>query len=128
MRLAIPSWNGRVSPVFDTAQQLLVVDIVSGEERSRQIVPLAADPFLTKRVKELCARRVDVLICGGISHSLADLVTVGKVKVISWVAGPVEEVLQAYLVDHLSDLKWRMPGCRGRRHTREKRPSATPSS
>ena len=36
MKLAIPVWNSRVSPVFDTATQILVVDIDDGQVRDPQ--------------------------------------------------------------------------------------------
>jgi predicted Fe-Mo cluster-binding NifX family protein len=128
MKVAIPSLNGRVSPVFDTARELIVVEVEGGEERSRRIVSLAQDPFLTKRVKKLRTLKIDVLICGGISHVLADGVSAGKTKVISWVAGPVEEVLRAYLGDRLSDAEWRMPGCHDQRQMGAAWPPAIPSS
>jgi len=36
MKVAIPIWNGRVSPVMDTACRLLVVDFADGREVSRE--------------------------------------------------------------------------------------------
>ena len=38
MRLAIPTWNDRVSPVFDTASRLVLVDVEQGAEQGRRIV------------------------------------------------------------------------------------------
>jgi hypothetical protein len=36
MRIAIPQWQGRVSPVFDVAGILLLIDIEDGREIGRE--------------------------------------------------------------------------------------------
>jgi len=40
MRLTITSWNGGISPVFDVAKGLLLVDLDRGAEFGRHEVPL----------------------------------------------------------------------------------------
>jgi hypothetical protein len=45
MRIAIPQWQGRVSPVFDVAANLLLVEVDDTGEVGRQEVALtASDP------------------------------------------------------------------------------------
>jgi predicted Fe-Mo cluster-binding NifX family protein len=114
MRIAIAVWNDRISPVFDTASRLLLVDVEQGAERDRRIVEMGADSFPTQRARRLTELDVHVLICGAISRVLAGFVSAAGVVVIPWVSGPVEGVLRAYLTKRLSDSRWRMPGCRGR--------------
>ena len=41
MRLAASVWNDRVSPVFDTAGRLLLLDLADGVEQGRQVVEVA---------------------------------------------------------------------------------------
>jgi len=113
MRVAITVWNDRISPVFDTASRIVLVDVERGAERGRRIVEVGVDSFPTQRARRLTELEVNVLICGAISRPLAELVSASGVVVIPWVSGPVEGVLRAYLTKRLSDSRWRMPGCRG---------------
>jgi predicted Fe-Mo cluster-binding NifX family protein len=110
MRVAIPIRGERISPVFDSAGQVLVVDLDDGQERSRCVAPLPADP-LVGRVTRLEELGVKVLICGGISRALRGLIEAGGICVRSWTAGPVEEVLEAYRQGRLHETQWLMPGC-----------------
>ena len=121
MRLAIPIWNERVSPVFDTASRLVLVDVEQGAEVGRQIVEVVADPFPTQRARRLTDLQVNGLICGAISRPLASFVSAAGIDLIPWVAGPVEDVLRAYLAGRLSEPCWRMPGCGGPHRRREAR-------
>jgi predicted Fe-Mo cluster-binding NifX family protein len=120
MRLAIPVWNGRVSPVFDTAAQVLVVDVEQASERSRREAALT-ESLPTWRVRRLVDLGVEVLICGAVSRPLAALLAGAGIRIVPWTAGPVEDVLRAYLGGELPHPQWMMPGCacrpRGRRGT-----------
>ena len=111
MRLAVPIWNERVSPVFDTAKWLLLVEVEHGAEAGRQMVEVAVAPFPTQRACRLTELHVNVLICGAISRTQAGFVSAARIELIPWVAGPVEDVLRAYLAGRLSESHWRMPGC-----------------
>ena len=115
MRLAIPTWNDRVSPVFDTASRLVLVDVEQGAEQGRRIVEAGTDSFPTQRVRRLAELHVNLLICGAISRPLAELVSASGVLVVPWVSGPVDDILRAYLTDRLADPCWRMPGCQSHR-------------
>ena len=114
MRLAIPVWNDRVSPVFDTASRVLLLDLADGIEQARQLVEVAQARFSTERAKRLAELGVNVLVCGAISRPLASYLSAAGIILIPWVSGALEEVLRAYLTDRLSDPCWRMPGCGGR--------------
>lgn len=113
MRIAIPIWQSRVSPVFDVAGRLLLVDVADGQETTRSEEALAETllPGKAQRLKDL---GVDVLICGAISRPLAMLTAQAGITVVPWVAGDVNEVLARYLQDGLSDPRFSMPGCRCR--------------
>jgi hypothetical protein len=52
MRVAIAHWQDRVSPVFDSATRVLLVDVAEGRESGRADLPLAAtDPAGTACVR-----------------------------------------------------------------------------
>jgi predicted Fe-Mo cluster-binding NifX family protein len=104
---------GRISPVFDSARELLVVQSEGGREVSRSDLMIEGlSPRL--RVQKLTASGVDTLVCGAISRSLADMVSAAGVSVVPFVTGELAEVLQAHSDGRLTDPQFLMPGCRGR--------------
>jgi len=114
MKVAIAHWQGRVSPVFDVATRLLLVEVAGGRECGRGEVSLATRD-LVQRAGELSRSGTDVLICGAISWPLEIAVSSLGIQIVPNVCGQVEEVLRAFLEDELSDPAFLMPGCCGRR-------------
>lgn len=118
MRVAIPAYSGRISPVFDAAQHLLIIDILNGEERDRNALVMQ-EPESLRRARWVAGLGVNVLICGAISWPLAALLESAGVRVISRKCGPVEEVLRVFMSGGLSEDAFVMPGCRGRRRRKK---------
>jgi len=120
MKIAMPVWGGRISPVFDASRRLLVVALEDGQEAERYDVPLDEEslPARARRVSDL---GIDVLICGGISRALSALLIDLRIEVVPWISGGSEQVLAAYLTDGLSSPRFAMPGCRMRRGQRRRR-------
>lgn len=117
MRVAIPVWQGRVSPVFDVAGQILLVELVEGVERSRREHPLPdAEP--EQRVAQLAELQVETLICGAISQALEALLTENGIKVYGRTCGNVDEVLGAFAGGTLGQPRFAMPGCCGQARRR----------
>lgn len=114
MKVAIPHWRGRVSPVFDVAGSVLLVEVHDGREQDRRDVAFDADdPYA--RAARLAETGADVLICGAISRPLATAVASVGVEVIGQTCGDVERVLEAFIDGRLTDDAFSMPGCRGGR-------------
>lgn len=114
MRIAVPVWRDRISPVFDVAGSLLLVDLREGTPalRSDAILQEEDPDSRTARLGEL---GVDVLICGAISRPLESMLAAAGIKVIARVCGGVDDVLDAYRSGRLGDRAFAMPGCCGRR-------------
>jgi predicted Fe-Mo cluster-binding NifX family protein len=112
MKIAIPTWNGRVSPVFDTASRLLVVEIGKESEVARFETDIS-EHFLPSKGMRLTGLGIDTLICGAISRPLAYMITTTGIKLIPWISGQVEEIVQAFLTNTLFDPRFIMPGCAG---------------
>ena len=112
MRLAIPIWNGRISPVFDVAGDLLVIDVQDGTEVGQENVRLDGSAP-TIRAGQLADLGVDVLICGAISRDLEDMVSSAGVNVISQTRGRADRVLRAFISGQLTARAFLMPGCDG---------------
>ena len=116
-KVAIPHHLGHVSPVFDVARNLLIVSIKDGQGQGREEVTLqTADPFL--RAQEVKNLGVDVVVCGAISQPYETALSAAGIKVISFVCGPLEEVLSASLNGTLEDARFLMPGLGGLRRFR----------
>ncbi|AQQ71792.1 hypothetical protein SMSP2_02171 [Limihaloglobus sulfuriphilus] len=110
MRIAISIWQNNVSSVFDFANKLLLVELENGKEKNRKEVFLTE---LSGQEKAIRLRRlnVDVLICGAISRSLNDVLNSSEIKVLPFVTGRTEQVLDAYKTGLLYLPKYALPGC-----------------
>ncbi len=119
MKIAIPHCRGRVSPVFDVARNILVIETDGQVELGRQDVVInAEDPPM--RAARLSEAGVDVLICGAISRPMEIAVVAAGIDVILQTCGEVETVLAAFLEGRLGRDAFRMPGCCGRRRRRRR--------
>ena len=121
MRIAIPIWEDKVSPVLDTASKLLIIELEGKKETSRFEIYLD-ERTLSRRSFRIQGMEVDILICGAISHQFARMLTALGIEVISEISGRPEEVLKAYLNKDLFKAKFLMPGCkRNRSDQKEKK-------
>jgi len=109
-RVALAIWNERISPVFDVSRRLLVLEIDAGLISSRTEVALDPDE-VGRKAARLAEHQIQVLICGSISRCLAGLLESRGIRLLSFVTGPVEEVITAYLEDALPHPRLIMPGC-----------------
>ena len=114
MKVAIPHWQGRVSPVFDVAGNVLVIEIDGGAERARQDVVFNVDGHQA-RAARLTETGADVLVCGAISKPLEVAVSAAGIEVMPQTCGEVGSVLAAFIDGRLSQGAFLMPGCCGRR-------------
>jgi predicted Fe-Mo cluster-binding NifX family protein len=120
MKIAIPYWQGRISPVFDEATRLVVVDTDHGREVGREIQTLTCfDPW--GRAREVLTLGARILICGAISRPLETALWGAGITVIARTCGPVEEVLVAFVNGRLENDAYRMPGCGSRQGYRLRR-------
>ena len=119
MKLALTVCENRISPLFDCARMLLIVDIVDRTSTGRHFEVLHYEsPF--SRAAKLSDLGVKVLICGAVSDQFANIIETYGIRIVPFVAGAVDEVLDAYLTGGLYNAKFRMPGC-GSRHDKSSR-------
>ncbi len=114
VKVAIPIWNDRISPVFDVAERLLVVDVENGAEISRSEA-VVAETSIAARSKKVTDLGVNVLICGAISLPLEQMLVSVGVNVIPHICGSAEDVLQAFISGQLTEQAFLMQGCCGQR-------------
>ena len=109
MKLAVPVWEGKVSPLFDAASRLLILQLENNRETYRSERDMD-ERNLARRCSHIKRLDVDTLICGAISRYFYRMLVAADIEVIPWISGPVEEVLEAYMHDTLHDSKFLMPG------------------
>ena len=114
MKIAVPIWEDKVSPVLDTATKLLIVETLNRNEIGR------TEAFLDElEISRRCFRirklNIDVLICGAVSRTFSDMLAASGIDIIPGIAGTVEEILGAYFSDALNQSKFLMPGCKKNR-------------
>ncbi len=110
MNVAFTVWGNRISPVFDSAQTLLVVKIREDQVVDKQI-HLFQTILFAKCLKMLDELDVQVLICGALCEGPAKILESRNIEVIPFITGEVEEILQWYVQG--KDLNtFAMPGCR----------------
>ena len=119
MKLAIPVWQGRISPVFDVAGQLLLVELADGREVARE-EQMVTEATVEERARKLAELGVGTLICAGISQSLDAVMANRGIHVIAHICGNVEEVLAAFVAGRLREDRFAMPGCCGQRRRRHR--------
>ncbi len=120
MRVAVPIWEDKVSPVMDTATRLLVIEVENMKEASR-FETYIEDQDIFRRCFRMRNLGVDTLICGAISRPYCRGMMATGIRVISGIAGNPEEVLKAYRKGTLSHSRFSMPGCKGNGFKRRER-------
>jgi predicted Fe-Mo cluster-binding NifX family protein len=111
MKIAIPLFGTRVSPNFDHAQTALLVNIEGGivtTTRELSLGPYEALP----RAAQIKSLGVDLVICGGISNFLQNLLEKQNIRVIPWITGEAQRALDLFL---RGDLEPGTMACPGRR-------------
>lgn len=120
MRLAIPIFRSRVSPVFDFSTKALIIELEQEKKISKQINLEGLTP--QARVDKLKDENIDIIICAGLSLPLHRMMIFAGIQVIPGIVGEVEEVLKAYETGDLKQKRFLMPGCcHGRRRSRRHR-------
>jgi predicted Fe-Mo cluster-binding NifX family protein len=120
MRLAIPVWNDRISPVLDVAQKMILFDL-DGKRVINHIPIILSGDSLTHRVIKLKENRVDLVLCGAVSEVLHKTLINQDIEVFPWLTGKIDEVLPAFVSGQICKARFKMPGCRGQTQRRRKR-------
>lgn len=96
MRIAIPVFGANISPRFDCASSVLMVDVTDGAVTGRRME--AVEPFLRRHQLDVLRRKgVEVLLCGGIRRCDYFWLVRSGITVHAGLVGEVEELITAYL-------------------------------
>ena len=95
MKIALTVWEDRISPVFDVADILLVADIEQGAVQDTRLVKIEPGR-LSPLVDMLKRMEVEVLFCGAISEIPANVVSAGGIRLIPFVSGKIDHILDTF--------------------------------
>jgi predicted Fe-Mo cluster-binding NifX family protein len=115
MKVAVSQWRGRISPVFDVARSLLLVDVDEGRESGRREFDLDGLEEVQTRADTVVRLGTNVLVCGAISWPLEMALSTAGVEVLSQTCGEVDDVVAAFVGGRFTEESFLMPGCCGRR-------------
>ncbi|MBF0452074.1 MAG: NifB/NifX family molybdenum-iron cluster-binding protein [Candidatus Magnetomorum sp.] len=113
MKIAIPTFRSRLSPVFDWCERLLIIEKMQNDEMRMEVS--LANLTLMERVNILLELNIEILICGVVSESLLPVLESKNIHVIPGIAGTIDEIIEAFFMDTLKQKKFTMPGCQGLR-------------
>ncbi len=117
MKIALTVWEDRISPVFDVSDMLLVADIEHGIVQNRRLVKIESG-LLSQRVAMLKRLEIQVLICGAISQVPATSVSAGNIRLIPFISGKIDPILDAFAKGKAIMPAFAMPGVRRHRRRR----------
>ncbi|MBN1938457.1 MAG: hypothetical protein JW843_02655 [Candidatus Aminicenantes bacterium] len=113
-KAAVSVWNGRIAPVFDVSERVLILEVSGGRVIRRSVRPLAGS-HPEEKALALIETGAIVLVCGAISAVLQNRLEAAGIQVIPFVAGEAEEIIEAWLSGVLNGNDYAMPGCCRRR-------------
>lgn len=125
MKIGMTIWGNRISPVFDSAQTILLATVKNGEivSEAKEFIP---GNIPTNLAKMLVAKEIDTLICGAISEQPARIIESAGITLVSFVTGNAEKLLHAYARGGSVE-RFQMPGC-GSNYREKKRTGQQPQS
>ncbi len=101
MKIAIPVFNSRISPRFDCAQEMLLVDVADGKIVAQWKISIEGLSSIEKN-RTMLDLGVDTLICGGIDHHSMQWLKYHDLLVYAWLTGDVQDMLTCFLTGGLT--------------------------
>ncbi|MCA9735091.1 MAG: hypothetical protein H6696_01565 [Deferribacteres bacterium] len=109
MKVAIPVWEKRISPVFDTTTHILIAEI-NGRKLSKKEKMSLESLSVFQRIDLLEKLGVEVFICGGITRPILDSIRSKNIQTFAYVCGDAETVLKAFCDGKDIKALFSMPG------------------
>ena len=113
MKIAVPIWNGNISPVLDTAEKLKVFDIVDGKVVSQHDIYIGS-MSIQERARVI-TDNARIMICGALSNHIASILSSSGLILYPWVMGNVDRLVEIIAGGNTPGPEFSMPGCRRKR-------------
>lgn len=96
MRVAIPRFGECVAPCFEYSATITIFDVKGQRVKGHTDFNLhSQNPF--DRIRLLRDQGVQTLICGGVESRIEDVIQASGIRVLSWVSGNVDELLDLFI-------------------------------
>jgi predicted Fe-Mo cluster-binding NifX family protein len=116
MKIAIPVFGSRISPRMDCAKRVLLIKV---EETGRKVLFFEETDFQTGNVdgniEFYISNKINVVICGGLSIEMQDMLVKHGIRVISWVTGEAQKALDLFIEGKLASGTMLCPGMKLRK-------------
>ena len=96
MKVAIPVFQTKISPRFDSTQGFILLQIEKSDVIKREKLSTKNWPSSAK-IKQLVDLGIDTLICGGIDLESMQQLNFNGVKIYSWITGEIEDAVTRFL-------------------------------
>ncbi len=113
MRVAVTVWQQRVSPVFDVARCLQLLEIEQGQVVADLLVPLSSHAPLEK-LQAIQVLQPDILICGAISQPIQQVAESLSFQLYPFMKGSIRRVMRALIHEGVLAEDFVLPGCQHR--------------
>jgi len=112
-RIIMPIWGSRISPVFDTAREFLIVEADDKRivQRTMQSIPAEKVELPWSLVNIVLSWQPQLIVCGAISQPFIHAFEGAEVELFAWLTGEIEPVLSAILGERWTLNDFLMPGC-----------------
>lgn len=108
MKIALTVWGNRISPVFDASDTLLVAEI-----KNKQIIKKyyqQFDPVYMIFLDHFKNSGGSFLVCGAISKAAEERIIQTGIKLLAFITGNSDEILNLYLNSKRIPNSFFMPG------------------
>ena len=114
MKVALLTTQSRVAPVFATATTWLKIEATATTCEICSSHHFENEDEADKS-DELLAQGIELIICGAIPYYLEKILINQGCELFSFIAGEVDQVLEALHLNLLDKPKFKMPGCQKRK-------------
>ena len=114
MKIAITVWNGRISPLFDSASNVCIYEGSSEADFSKQHISFA-DHSAEAKADILLQSGIDLLICGAVSCDAERILSQKGIAVYAYLSGEADEIIKTISSNKPIYEKFAMPGCARKR-------------
>ncbi len=117
MKIAITVWNGRISPLFDSASNVCIYENSREADFSKQLISFS-DQSAEAKADILLQNGIDLLICGAVSFDAERILSQKGVAVYAYLSGEADEIIKTIMSNRPIYDKFAMPGCTRKRQCR----------
>jgi len=99
--IAMSVFGNRISSRLDVSEKLMLVKVENQIVKNKETLLLDGNDMF-KKLDTLLQLKPDVLICGGLTEYCKQKLSNKKIKVIPWMQGETDQVLNLYLKGSLN--------------------------